>query len=158
MNALVASGHSRPMVAVLRIWLACGVALVVLVPPLRGVDPLFGWLPFWLIVAPLIDLTWLHRNRIVAAVCSAVAAALLVTRARRHPARQARRLRRVYRHPLVLRAAGNASAVETRDRSTTAFCAAARGERIFQSLMPRRFLSMRRRNSSMIRRYRSSPR
>jgi hypothetical protein len=100
------------------IWLLVGSAAWLFFPPLRGHDPLLDWLPFWLIAAPLIDLAWLHRNRLAAA-----ASTLLVrlTR-RRRPARQARRLRRD------------------------------------QSLMPRRFFSMRRRNSDMMRRYKSSPR
>ena len=105
------------------IWLAVGALACLVFPPLRAHDPLFGWLPFWLIVAPLIDLGLVHRKRLTATVRSAVVDNLLVRRARRRrPARQARRLRRD------------------------------------QSLMPRRFFSMRRKNSSMMRRYKSSPR
>ena len=100
------------------IWLAAGAVAYLLFPPLRSRDPLLGWLPFWLIAAPLIDLLFLNRMRVLAAAC-----ALLVRRARRRrPLRQARRLR------------------------------------ASQSLMPRRFFSMRRRNSDMMRRYKSSPR
>lgn len=99
-------------------WFAAGTVICVLFPQMRGHDPLLGWVPFWLIVAPLIDLLLLRRMRLVAVVRT-----LLVRRAyRRRPARQARRLRRD------------------------------------QSLIPRRFFSMRRRNSDMMRRYRSSPR
>lgn len=100
------------------IWIAAGAVVCGLFPPLRGHDPLLGWLPFWLIVAPAIDLVLLRRHSLLA-----VARTCLVRRARyRRPARQARRLRRD------------------------------------QFLMPRRFFSMRRRNSDMMRRYRSSPR
>lgn len=70
-------------------WLACGFAVTVLFPALRGSDPLFGWLPFWFVVAPLIDLALLHRNRLMMA-----SHALLVrVRRRRRPTLQARRLR-----------------------------------------------------------------
>ncbi len=100
------------------IWIAAGAVICGLFPPLREHDQLLGWLPFWLIVAPVIDLVLLRRHSLLA-----VARSFLVRRTRhRRPARQARRLRRD------------------------------------QSLMPRRFFSMRRRNSDMMRRYRSSPR
>lgn len=100
------------------IWLVAGAFACLLFPPLREHDPLLGWLPFWLVAAPLIDLVLLRRMSLIAAVRT-----LLVRRTRRRrPARQARRLRRD------------------------------------QSLMPRRFFSMRRRNSDMMRRYKSSPR
>ena len=99
---------------------AIALALVAMLslPTARGVSDTFGWLPFWLVVAPVIDLVLLRRHGL-----PAVARMCLVRRARyRRPLRQARRLRRD------------------------------------QSLMPRRFFSMRRRNSDMMRRYRSSPR
>jgi hypothetical protein len=102
---------------VLWAWLAVGVLACLAFPTLRAHDSLFGWMPFWLVVAPLIDLMFLRRHGL-----AALARALLVRRTRPRRARQARRLRRD------------------------------------QSLMPRRFFSMRRRNSDMMRRYRSSPR
>jgi len=43
------------------IWLALGIAAELLFPSLRSSDPRFGWLPFWFIVAPLIDLAILRR-------------------------------------------------------------------------------------------------
>ena len=68
-------------------WLLCGSALLMLFPPLRESSPLLGWLPFWLIVAPLLDLALLHRKRLMA-----VSRAFLVrARHRRRPVRQARR-------------------------------------------------------------------
>jgi hypothetical protein len=68
-------------------WLLCGSALLALFPSLRESSPLLGWLPFWLIVAPLLDLALLHRKRLMA-----VSRALLVrARRRRRPLRQARR-------------------------------------------------------------------
>jgi hypothetical protein len=103
---------------VLWAWLAAGALACLVFPPLRAHDALFGWLPFWLVAAPLIDLVLLHREPMLEATRT-----FLVRRARRRrPSRQARRLRRD------------------------------------QSLMPRRFFSMRRRNSDMMRRYKSSPR
>ena len=48
------------------IWLALGVAAMLLIPHLRGNDPMFGWLPFWLVVAPLIDLAVLRRSWLAA--------------------------------------------------------------------------------------------
>ena len=104
-------------------WLAAGILACLIFPALRTQDALLGWLPFWLIAAPLLDLGLIHRNGLSTAARTAFINTLLVSRARRRrPARQARRLRRD------------------------------------QSLMPRRFFSMRRRNSDMMRRYKSSPR
>lgn len=77
------------------IWLAGGAVACLLFPPLRGHDPLFGWMPFWLVAAPLIDMAVLRRMRVAAALRTAVINNFLVRRARRRrPARQARRLRR----------------------------------------------------------------
>jgi hypothetical protein len=77
------------------IWLAAGAVACLLFPPLRGRDPLLGWMPFWLIVVPVIDLGLLRRQSLLAAARTAVIDNFLVRRARRrHPARQARRLRR----------------------------------------------------------------
>jgi len=60
------------------------------VPALRARDPFWGWLPFWLLVAPAIDLAWLHHRRLLA-----TSQAFLVRRVRRRrsPMQQARRLR-----------------------------------------------------------------
>ncbi|GEM_PF-4299264 len=71
-------------------WLVCGLALTVLAPAWRGVDPWFGWRPYWLVVAPALDLVWLHRARLWP-VCKTW---LRSASRRRRPARQARRLRR----------------------------------------------------------------
>lgn len=110
--------RAEPVENLLWIWLAAGAFACLLFPPLRGHDPLLGWLPFWLVAAPLLDLSLLHRQDFPAA-----ARMFLVSRVRRsRPLRQARRVR------------------------------------ADQSLMPRRFFSMRRRNSDMMRRYKSSPR
>ena len=71
-------------------WFAAGALAFACVPALRTRDPFWGWLPFWLLVAPLLDLLLLHRCRL-----AATSRALLVrVRRRRRPARQqATRLR-----------------------------------------------------------------
>lgn len=48
-------------------WFAAGALLLVAFPPLRQHDPLWGWLPFWCVVAPLIDLAFVQRGRLRAA-------------------------------------------------------------------------------------------
>lgn len=82
---------------VLWAWFGLGVLALACVPALRARDSFWGWLPFWLLIAPALDLALLHRCRL-----AATSRALLVrVRRRRRPARQqARRLRtrRVLRH------------------------------------------------------------
>ena len=90
--------------AALWLWLALGIAVLLLFPDLRGSDPRFGWLPFWLIVAPLIDLAILRRRWLM----TTSRAWLVRARHWHRPARQARQLqrRRASRHsPRPLRAA-----------------------------------------------------
>src|SRR5262245_12148402 len=52
-----------PWQPVLLAWLALGAAALLLVPALRGSDAWFGWLPFWLVVAPALDLAVLRRRQ-----------------------------------------------------------------------------------------------
>jgi hypothetical protein len=60
-----------------RLWLICGLALLLLWPEMRGYSRSIGWLPFWLAIAPLIVLartearSWtqralLHLDRLLA--------------------------------------------------------------------------------------------
>jgi|GEM_PF-6794276 len=49
-------------------WLTLGTLALILVPALRGYDTWVGWLPFWLIAAPLINLLALHPHRLAALV------------------------------------------------------------------------------------------
>jgi len=79
-----------PWVIALSCWLVTGVAALICVPELRGSDPLVGWLPFWLIVAPAIDLAVLRRRSLIARTRELIAR---VSR-RRRPVRQARPSRR----------------------------------------------------------------
>ena len=76
-------------------WFAAGCAALLLIPGARAHDATFGWLPFWLFVAPLLDLALLHRSRLMA-----MPRALLVrARHRRRPIRhQARRRHLPHRH------------------------------------------------------------
>jgi len=77
-----------PLRAALWLWFACGLAAMLAFPALRGSSTMIGWLPFWLVIAPLIDLALLRRRWL-----ALTSQALLVrARRRRRPARQARRL------------------------------------------------------------------
>ena len=75
-------------------WFVLGLLAFACFPALRGRDPLWGWLPFWLLVAPALDLALLHRERL-----ATKSRAVLMGIRRRRPLAQARRLhtRRVRR-------------------------------------------------------------
>ena len=89
-HAAVPADDMAPWVIALSCWLATGIAALICVPELRGSNPLVGWLPFWLIVAPAIDLAVLRRRSLIALTRE------LITRVsrRRRPVRQARPSRR----------------------------------------------------------------
>jgi hypothetical protein len=58
------AARAKPPTGGLFAWLALGIGVLLLVPFARG-DRFFGaTLPFWLVVAPLIDLGWVERRRI----------------------------------------------------------------------------------------------
>ena len=88
---------TSPLRVALQVWVACGLIALLAFPALRGFDPTIGWLPFWLVIAPLIDLALLRRHWLT----TASRAWLVRVRRRRRPARQARRLQ----HRRVLRTA-----------------------------------------------------
>jgi len=68
-------------------WLGAGTLALLLVPALRQTHPTFGWLPFWCVIAPALDLAMLERRRWIA-----LSRAWLRRAAhRRRPTRQARR-------------------------------------------------------------------
>lgn len=48
-------------------WLALGALGSILSPALRGNNTYIGWLPFWLLLAPLLLLVLVHRDRLAAA-------------------------------------------------------------------------------------------
>ena len=73
---------------VLWAWFMLGALACACLPALRMRDPFWGWLPFWLLVAPALDLALLHRRRLLA-----TSQAFLVKRMRRRRSvQQARRL------------------------------------------------------------------
>jgi hypothetical protein len=59
---------SDPRLAVLRAWLSLGVVAVILLPPSEWQHATLGWLPYWLLIAPLISLALLQRRRLAAAL------------------------------------------------------------------------------------------
>ena len=83
-RAAVLSDDMQPWILALTCWLIAGLAALLCVPELRGSSPLFGWLPFWLIVAPAIDLAFLRRRSLTARIGE-----LMVSR-RRRTTRQAK--------------------------------------------------------------------
>lgn len=63
MNTNASELHRDQRIATgLWVWFACGCVVLLLVPGLRGRDPTFGWLAYWCVLAPLIDLLVLHRS------------------------------------------------------------------------------------------------
>jgi len=73
-------------------WVAGGLLALLLFPPLRERSDWFGWLPFWLVLVPLLDLALLEHLRLMS-LPRAIGAAIVQARARqrRRPLRQARR-------------------------------------------------------------------
>jgi hypothetical protein len=79
-------------------WLVFGATVMALIPQARGMQPLVGWLPFWLVVAPLLDLAFVHRRRLLSMVRAALAGAYRVrARRRRNGVVQANRSRTMRR-------------------------------------------------------------
>jgi hypothetical protein len=87
--SIAGNAASSPLRAALWVWFACGLMALLAFPSLRGSNPMIGWLPFWLVIAPLIDLALLRRHWLALA-----SHGFLVRARRRRPARQARRLQR----------------------------------------------------------------
>ena len=85
-RAAALSDDMQPWALALTCWLIAGLAALICVPELRGSSPMFGWLPFWLIVAPAIDLAVLRRRHLVARIRELL---VRVSR-RRRTARQAK--------------------------------------------------------------------
>lgn len=54
-----------PPRTVLAIWLVIGLVAIALVPGLRGGAAFGATAPFWLVLAPAIDLAWLARWRVL---------------------------------------------------------------------------------------------
>jgi hypothetical protein len=81
-------------------WLVFGAVAMALIPQARGMQSMVGWMPFWLVVAPLLDLAFVHRDRLL----STSRAVLVRARRRRRPSIQANRSRAT-RRLRVLRSA-----------------------------------------------------
>ena len=76
-SSLSSARSRRPPAGALIAWLVVGCGVLLAVPAARG-DRMFGaTLPFWLVVAPLLNLAWIERRRIAVFV-----AGLLRRRAR----------------------------------------------------------------------------
>ena len=92
MDAATAPAYS----ATLRVWLIVGAASLVVFPSLRATDDWFGWLPFWLVIAPALDLAFLRRRQLLAEAVRLVAR---VHQRRRAARRQALALSRPRARP-----------------------------------------------------------
>ena len=88
----VVDGQS-PWVVALSIWITAGCAVLICFPAMRAIDPFFGWLPFWLVIAPTIDLIVLRHRRLSAR------AVAWWTRARQHRRRCRSQARRWHQRP-----------------------------------------------------------
>lgn len=79
---------------VCRIWLLVGVLALAFSPAARAVDPLLGWLPFWLLVAPLLVLAQIEALDGFRRSANAVARSRRILRRRAWRGGQARRIAR----------------------------------------------------------------
>jgi len=73
---------------VLMVWLLGGLLAVALLPAVRGGPLLGGSLPFWLVLAPAINLAWLTRHRWLAVLGTRFRAARMRRPAARRIARR----------------------------------------------------------------------
>lgn len=71
-RSIAGARRTKPPVGALLAWLIVGVGVVLLVPLARGDRLLGATLPFWLVVAPLVDLGWIERRRIARRVTQGV--------------------------------------------------------------------------------------
>ncbi len=77
-SALFPSSSGRPVsahgpriaIGIARVWLALGSVALLCLPGLRGDSTWIGWLPFWLVVAPLADLLILRWRSLVGWSCA----------------------------------------------------------------------------------------
>ena len=79
-RSITGASRARPPVGALIAWFAVGIGVLLLVPFARGDRLLGATLPFWLVVAPLVDLGWIERRRIARRVAQGLRA---LTRERR---------------------------------------------------------------------------
>jgi hypothetical protein len=94
-NASPLSTEARRLASALcRIWLAAGVLSLAVSPSARAVDPMLGWLPFWLLLAPLLVLAQIEVLDGFRRSASALARSRRVLRRRARRGGQARRIAR----------------------------------------------------------------
>lgn len=99
----------------LALWALAGLLVVMLVPAARP-GPLLGWsLPFWLVLAPLLNLAWLTRRQWPAALRAQVRRAA----ARRRPGARRLRMRAATAQGAALRSRRTRSAGASADRSSS---------------------------------------
>ncbi len=89
--ALPVSAYSATELA-LWSWLVFGAVVIALIPQARGVS-MIGWLPFWLVVAPLLDLGFVHRARLLSTTRAFFSQETIRVRRRRRSAQQAKPIR-----------------------------------------------------------------
>jgi hypothetical protein len=77
-----------------RAWFVVGILVLAFEPAARGVHPLLGWLPYWLLFAPLLVLAQCEAGRLVAAASVLPQRFGAVLRRRRPQARYRRGSRR----------------------------------------------------------------
>jgi hypothetical protein len=90
--ALPVSAYSATELA-LWSWLVFGAVVIALIPQARGMQSMIGWLPFWLVVAPLLDLVFVHRERLLSTARAFFRQETIRVRHRRRPAQQAKPIR-----------------------------------------------------------------
>ena len=83
-----AASDFTPWIAALRVWLVVGCVACLLIPAARGADAWFGWLPFWLVVAPALDLVFLRHRQLAGRTRARELAAWLARLARRRATRR----------------------------------------------------------------------
>jgi hypothetical protein len=84
----------KHLAGIARIWFIVGVAVLAFAPSAREVHPLLGWLPYWLLFAPLLVLAQCEARRMIAAASAAKQRVGAALRRRRPQARYRRGSRR----------------------------------------------------------------
>lgn len=64
----IAADSDAALVRLLSGWIALGAVISVLLPAQAAYSHYIGWLSYWLLVAPLVSLAVLRRNRLAAAL------------------------------------------------------------------------------------------
>lgn len=86
-RAAAAHGERSALLRAVRAWLGLGLLAVVLLPAARGDSAWLGWMPFWLVLAPLSMLAVAEHARLSGAVKDLLAGRRRRPRTRRAQAR-----------------------------------------------------------------------